>query len=115
MKNTLLLCCLILFILVSCTKKPAIQVNIDGLKNTADSIRSFTIANLGTDSLVIEDFTSSCECTALNLKASEKIAPNDSLKVLVRIKKDDKEVGKIIYVTLKTNAKPRITSFNFKT
>jgi hypothetical protein len=100
--------------LVACNQAPEIVVNTNNLRRSTDSIRSFSIANPGTDTLVIENFTSSCECTALNLTNGKKIAPKDSLLVQVKINREEQDADNEVFVTIKTNAKPRLTSFHFK-
>lgn len=100
-------------IFLSCNVEPKIKVNLNGLK-VQDSIRSFTIYNPGGKELVLEDFTSSCECTALNLHKGQEILPDDSLNVKVRINKREQDVDNTVFITMKTNAKPRLTSFHFK-
>jgi hypothetical protein len=101
-------------ILIACNHAPEIVVNIDALRQSTDSIRNFSISNPGTDTLIIEDFTSSCECTALNLINGQKISPKDSLVVQVKINREEQDADNEVFVTIKTNAKPRLTSFHFR-
>jgi hypothetical protein len=100
--------------LMACNHAPGIAINTNNLRQSTDSIRSFNITNPGTDTLVIENFTSSCECTALNLTNGKKIAPKDSLLVQVKINREEQDADNEVFVTIKTNAKPRLTSFHFK-
>ena len=81
--------------------------------NIKETVRSFTIKNTGNSPLIIENFTTSCECTLLNLRKEQTILPQDSLEVNLEIEQEKVGSGNLIYLTLKTNATPRLTSFNF--
>lgn len=104
---------LIIFALAACKQKePQILVDYKEL-NKSDTIRHFTIYNNGSAPLVIENFTTSCECSLLNIKKNQIITPNEKFTVDVKIDKEKVGKGEQIYVTVKTNANPRLTSFNF--
>lgn len=100
----------------SCTsKKPQIKLLLDKTLNIKDTqtYTSFTIVNTGNNHLIIEDFTSSCNCTLLMLKKNTSIEPKDSLVVPVMLTRDTKmKTQKIVDITLKSNTKPRFTSFH---
>lgn len=101
-------------LLTSCNSRPGISIDTSALNDQKDSIRSFTIHNTGAGKLLILDYVSSCECTALNLKKGDVIPPKDSLKVEVKINSTQQEGGNMIAVTIKTNATPQLSSFQFR-
>lgn len=107
---------IIIFLIMqsACNYAPELKLDISKLENGTDSLRSFTIYNLGYKNLKIIDFISSCECTTLNLRKEYSIKPNDSLKIKLLIKSHEINQGKIIYITIKTNANPQLSSFHFK-
>lgn len=82
--------------------------------NSHDSIRHFTINNRGTANLKIIDYTTSCECTAMNLIKGSEINAKDSLVVKLKINKELQDADNMIFITIKTNAKPQLTSFHFR-
>ena len=93
--------------------QPSIILDYRGLVSTSDSIRYFTIYNRGNGDLKIEDFTSSCECTAIQLKKNQIIKPKDSIRVVLKVSQNQ-DADNTVFVTVKTNAKPRLSSFHFK-
>ncbi|MFV0604907.1 MAG: DUF1573 domain-containing protein [Niabella sp.] len=104
----------IIGLLASCKTEPKISIDISNLNNQRDSIRTFTIRNIGTGKLSILDIVTSCECTALNLKKGAIIEPKDSVRVNVKINPKEQDADNMnIFVTIKTNAKPQLTSFHF--
>ncbi len=103
---------IILLILVGCTeKKPKLELNLTDVNKSGN--RKFSIKNSGNSQLSIEGFSTSCDCTDLKLKSNTTIQAGDSLNVQILLKDDSiKTVRKRqVYVTLKTNATPRLTSF----
>ncbi len=114
MKLHSLLVMLLVSTFTACEKKPEIFVDIRGLENTSDTLRHFIIHNKGNEDLKILNHTASCECTALNLKNNDIISPKDSLIVDVKINQQQLDTDQLIYITLKTNANPQLTSFYFK-
>lgn len=104
---------LIIFALAACKQKePQILVDYKEL-NKSDTIRHFTIYNNGSAPLVIENFTTSCECTVLKLAKNQIINPNEKIIADIKIDKSKIGTGDQIYLTIKTNANPRLTSFHF--
>jgi hypothetical protein len=99
--------------MIACNKKPVLKINTENLATT-DSIRTLKIYNTGNADLIIEDFTSSCECILININKGKTILPNDSLICPLKIKKKSLDSDNLVFVTLKTNAVPRLTSFKFK-
>ena len=71
------------------------------------------IYNHGNKDLLIEDFTTSCECTVLNMKRGLKIPGGDSLLVPLDINKDKQNKDMVIFISIKTNTIPSLTSFKF--
>ncbi|MEN9598497.1 MAG: hypothetical protein RL596_808 [Bacteroidota bacterium] len=98
-------------ILLSCKGKPIAKLNLDGLK-PKDSIKYFKIFNTGTENLIIENFTTSCECTELGLTKNQVIKSNDSLLVRVLVSKVQ-DTDNTVFITIKTNSNPRLLSFHF--
>lgn len=113
-KLKFILSILIMIFFASCKLSPKIKVNIKNLETSRDSIRSFTIHNTGSSNLKILDFTTSCECTAVNLTKNAIIKPSDSLIVITKISQGLQNDDNIIFVTIKTNAIPQLCSFQFK-
>jgi len=95
-------------------KKPAkIELGLKNLKKTSKIERSFIIYNRGDSDLVIEDFTTSCECTVMNMKKGQKILGRDSLLVPLSINEDKQNKDMVIFISIKTNTNPSLTSFKF--
>ncbi|MFI5450850.1 DUF1573 domain-containing protein [Pedobacter sp. UC225_61] len=104
---------LIIFALAACKqKKPQIFVDYKDV-NKSDTIRHFTIYNKGNAPLIIENFTTSCECTLLKLEKNQIINPNEKIIADIKIDKSKVGTGNQIFLTIKTNAVPRLTSFHF--
>lgn len=114
MKNKIKFCLLSLVLLVACVSTPTIELDYKGLEDKGgDSVRFFTIYNRGNGDLKIEDFTSSCECSVIELKKNQIIKPKDSLIVSIKVN-SNQDADNAVFITVKTNAKPRLTSFHFK-
>lgn len=92
---------------------PSIAIDYSGLDNDLRNEKYFIIFNNGSRNLIIEDFTSSCECTSVGLKKNQIIEPHDSIKVSLKIS-EVQDSDNAVFITIKTNAKPRLTSFHFK-
>lgn len=104
---------LLFIILISCNDAARAEISIDGLSSRLTH-KSFTIYNLGNSDLVIEGFTSSCECTIMNLKKGSRIASGDSLVVPVKVNPENQDKDMTVFISILTNAKPRVTSFKFE-
>ena len=104
-------------LLFSCThKKPVIELQLAHLRNIhkLDSATDFTIYNTGDSDLILEDYRSTCECTALNLVKNAVIRPKDSLEVHLSLKRDSASSKKqIVYITIKNNSDSTFKSFPF--
>lgn len=112
MKNSIIIIiCISLFL--ACKSEPKLVLDLKNI-NKLDTVRSFTIKNSGNKPLIIENFTTSCECTVINLKKNQTISPNEIIKVGMKVEKSKVGTGNFIYLTIKTNAIPRLTSFRFK-
>lgn len=102
------------FLLFSCTTHVAkINLDIADLSFSKDSVRFLTIENTGNANLVIEDFTSSCECTTVNLERVQILIPGEMIKVMIKKNLKEQDSNNTVFVTIKTNAYPRLTSFKF--
>ena len=87
---------------------------LDLKSNLQSEQKSITIKNTGNEDLVIEDFTTTCECTLIKLQKGQKVAPRDSLIVSVIVEKTvSAETSKVVYITIRTNTRPAITTLNF--
>ena len=76
--------------------------------------KSVIIKNTGDHDLVIENFTTTCECTLIKLQKGQMIAPGDSLIVPVIVEKDvSAGTSKVVYITIRTNTRPAITTLSF--
>jgi hypothetical protein len=95
--------------------KPSIYCDISNLAKNDLNNRSFIIRNTGNADLIVEDFVTGCECTSLALKKDVHISSGDSIIVPVAIipTKSFFDSIKQVYLTIKTNAQPRLTSFSF--
>ena len=104
---------IILLILISCSKKaPKVELNLANVNKAGH--REFTIKNIGTSQLLIEGFSTSCDCTNLKLESNTKIEAGDSLNIQILLKNDSITTVNMrqVYITLKTNATPRLNSFD---
>ncbi len=100
-------------IISACNDKCMVRLDLQGLTISGDRKR-FKIFNTCAKTLVIEGFTTSCECTILNLKKGERIAPGDSLNINLNVQRKSLYSDNLVYVTIKTNATPALLSFSFK-
>ena len=102
-------------ILASCSEKMAI-ISLDTEKlnslKPGEKKAHFTIYNKGNTDLIIENFSSSCGCTVLKLKEGSKIKTYDSLIVPVELTLNQEKRYRI-YITLRANSNPPLTSFYF--
>ena len=86
-----------------------LRSNVNQVKN-----KSLIIKNLGKKDLVIENFTTTCECTLLKMEKGIKIKYNDSLIVPIIIDKSPSDSSsKIVYISIRTNTKPAISTISF--
>jgi hypothetical protein len=113
MKNCAISLAIIITIsLFSCKpKKPIIVFNksiisLDTLIAGQSKSVYFTIINIGNDTLKIEKFNCSCECTIPELSENTRIISSDSLVVKLTVKgyKSDKDMWKQVLCTFKTNS-----------
>jgi hypothetical protein len=97
---------------IGCNEKQAvIKVDLSEFQNIkpTDSISTFTIKNNGDKALVIEDYTSSCQCTVVNLSKGLTIMPADSVVVKLNFKRNENKTK--VHITLKSNTNPIFTNF----
>lgn len=114
-KLTLLSGLIIFFI--SCFEQPKGKIELNTNRvyriNKGDTQTSFTILNKGKAPLHIEDYTTSCGCTILNLQKGAIIAAQDSLIVPIKLQIDTLNAKKkIVYITIKSDATPNFSSFS---
>jgi hypothetical protein len=110
--NKLLIIILGACTILSCREKKSIfyvkdkTVQLDTVTTETSKEGSFYIYNKGEERLLLEKYTTSCECTILELENNKTILPNDSLLVKFEIKgySDDKGKQKNTLCTFKTNS-----------
>lgn len=103
----------LVIMMLSCEHAAKAEISTKHLEDRIGQ-RSFTLFNHGNSDLVIEDFTSSCECTVMNMKKGSIIVSGDSLVVPVEINKDNQDKDRVIFISILSNAKPRLISFKFE-
>jgi hypothetical protein len=87
---------------------------LDLKSNLEGEQKSIIIKNIGNKDLVVENFTTTCACTLIKLQKGEKIKPNDSLIVPVVVEKlDSSAAAKVVYISIRTNTQPAITTLSF--
>lgn len=101
----------ILMLFASCSHtgpKLELKPNLEGEQ------KSLTIKNTGDQDLVIENFTTTCECTLIKLQKGQTVRPMDSLLVPVIVEKTvPPATSKVVYITIRTNTRPAITTLSF--
>jgi Protein of unknown function (DUF1573) len=112
MKKILIKICFVLLI-SSCknNEKPIAvfdksEINFDTVLRGGIKSNFIKVKNIGTEKLIIEKFSSSCECTIPELKENTIISPKDSLSIKITVKgyKEDSTKWKLVLCTFKTNA-----------
>jgi hypothetical protein len=82
--------------------------------NLTGKQKSIIIKNTGDKDLIVENFTTTCDCTLIKLKKGEKVKPNDSLIVSVVVEKPDSSTAaKMVYISIRTNTTPAISTLSF--
>jgi Protein of unknown function (DUF1573) len=104
----------------SCGKKnkiPVMEFNKIGKKidtviagKTVEVI--YMLKNSGKQSLIVEDYKLSCECSKTNIAKNAVVMPGDSLRIAIQIDTDSSEAGKqkVLYCTLMCNTKPQLST-----
>lgn len=116
--NNVILLTISLFGLFSCksSNPPTLIIDSSHVKSINDTTTSsiLILKNTGDKTLVLEDFSSSCDCTILNLKKGDSILGGKSLEVPFTIQRNKLDTTKkIINVVFKSNSKPILNSVKF--
>ena len=104
---------LVALMLFGCKEKaPELALNLSDINTIGN--RHFIIKNIGNAELNIEGFSTSCDCTNLELKSGTHVQSGDSLQVQIVLNNDSvgNESKKRVYITLKTNTTPQLNSFH---
>lgn len=88
-----------------------LEIIFDTVLANSSKVAEISIYNVGKSDLLIQDYSSSCECTIINLKPNTVIKPQDSILLELKIDASSEDTGRWTHIlcTFKSNSDSTFT------